>query len=124
MCDQALVGNGARDLFIERSDTADGEGVVNAVHRLLHCVRDRVEVAVVANGKVAVTPGVLRVRDVVDVLRFLLQASELDVLHNANHLNVSVGLWIVSGVVVMPDWSTAWGKQVLHHALADDCDVP
>ncbi len=76
LCDQALVGNGARDLFIERSDTADGEGVVNAVHRLLHCVRDRVEVAVVANGKVAVTPGVLRVRDVVDVLRFLLQASE------------------------------------------------
>ena len=68
--DEALVGIGARYLFIQRGDVRDRQVAVDLVDGALHRCRDGAEVAGIADFKITEGPRTLRVQEVVDVSRF------------------------------------------------------
>ena len=64
--DDALIGEGAGDLLIERGDVRDGQVAVDLVDGLLHCGSDGGEVAGVADPKSPRYPGCCVVGKIVE----------------------------------------------------------
>jgi hypothetical protein len=64
---EALIGEGAGDLFIERSDAGDGTTTVDRMDGLLDGSGDGREAACITNFEVAETPWVLSVGNVIEI---------------------------------------------------------
>ena len=100
--DETLVGDGAADLFVERSYISDGQAVINRADGLLHGSGNGAEVARVADFEIAEAPGALCVRKVVEMYWFFGKLVKFSILRYPDDGDI-VFRFIVAYAVMTPD---------------------
>ena len=109
--DEALPGDGAGDLLVERGDAGDGEVGVDGVDGALDGGGDGGGIAGVADNKITEELVALRVENVVERLGGFVEVLEFDVPGDADDLHLPPRAVGVADGVVAADGIGSWGNR-------------